>query len=295
MFGLALAGAPGAGQDVAGVADSTDPSKVHDCLITPIQMIDVPAQEQGVLVDIKVRENQQIKKGDLLAQLDDRQAMAAKVVADNKLLAAEKEAGNLISVNYAKAKKFVAEKSYDKGVEANLLVANTTPAIELLRLKAEVVASGLEVEHAEYQLQIAATNVDVRKAELDAAKIDVERRKVLAPFDAEVVKRQREVGEWVKPGDAVIQIVKMDHLRIEAFLDGSRLSQADVSNRPVTVKVVLPHGQEATFDGTITHVSPVVEAGYRFLVWADVVNRQQGGYWLLRPGMTAEMSIQLKK
>lgn len=246
-------------------------------------------------MDIKVRENQQIKKGDLLAQLDDRQAMAAKVVADNKLLAAEKEAGNLISVNYAKAKKFVAEKSYDKGVEANLLVANTTPAIELLRLKAEVVASGLEVEHAEYQLQIAATNVDVRKAELDAAKIDVERRKVLAPFDAEVVKRQREVGEWVKPGDAVIQIVKMDHLRIEAFLDGSRLSQADVSNRPVTVKVVLPHGQEATFDGTITHVSPVVEAGYRFLVWADVVNRQQGGYWLLRPGMTAEMSIQLKK
>jgi len=294
-LGLPLAGAWGAEPAVVGEQDKSDPSKIHDCLITPIQLIDVPAQEQGVLLKITVRENQQVKKGDLLAQIDDRQAMAAKSVADSKLLAAEKEAGNRISVDYAKAKNLVAQATYDKGEESNRREPNTTPAIELLKLKLEVVASKLETDHAEYQLQIAATNVDVRKAELVAAEIDVERRKVIAPFDAEVVKRLKEEGEWVKPGDGVIQIVRMDRLRIEAYVDGSQLAPVDVTNRPVSVKVKLARDQEAAFEGVITHVSPLVEAGFRRLVWADIVNRQRDGDWILGPGMKAEMTIQLKR
>jgi len=282
-------------QDHAGVPDTSDPSRVHDCLITPIKLIDVPAQEAGVLVEVKVRENQQVKKGEVLAQIDDRQPAAAKSVAEYKLVAAEKEAHNRISVDYADAKNRVAKVAYKKGVQANDSVPGTTPEIELLKLKLEEVASKLEMDHAEYQLEIAATNADVRRSELDAAKLDVERRKVIAPWDGEVVKRQKEDGEWVKPGDPVIQLVQMDHLRIEAFLEGSQLAPAEVLKRPVSVRVTLPRGQQATCEGEITYVSPLVEAGSRFLVKADVVNRQQDGYWLLRPGMKAEMTIQLKK
>jgi multidrug resistance efflux pump len=297
VVGLPFAGAPAAErQERAGVPDTSDPSKIHDCLITS-KMIDVPAQEQGMLVEIKVRENQQVKKGELLAQIDDRQAAAAKSVADHKLLAAEKEAGNRISVDYAAAKNLVAKAAYQRFVRANEAVPGTTPEIELIKAKLEVVASKLEIDHAEYQLEIAATSVDVRKAELEAARLDVERRKVFAPWDGEVVKRQREDGEWVKPGDPVIQLVQMDRLRIEAFLDGSQLSPADVHKRPVSVEVTLTRGQKPPpFKGEITYVSPLVEAGSRFLVKVEVVNRQdQDGQWLLRPGMKAEMTIQLKK
>ncbi len=278
--------------------DTSDPSKVRDCLITPIKLIDVPAQEMGMLVEVKVRANQQVKKGELLAQIDDRTSAAAKSVAEHKLLAAEKEANNRISVDYAKAKNDVARVAFRKGEEANKAVAGTTPYIELLKLKLEEVASKLEMDHAEYQCEIAATSVDVRKAELEAARLDVERRKVIAPWDGEVVKREREEGEWVKPGDPVIQLVQMDHLRIEAFLDGSQLAPADVDKRPVSVTVTLARGHEAPppFHGEIRDVSPLVEAGNRFLVKVDVVNQQQkNGHWLLRPGMKAEMTIELKK
>ena len=301
LAALAVAGFAGAvalaagERDRAGVPDTSDPSRIHDCLITPIKLIDVPAQEAGVLVEVKVRENQQVKKGEVLAQIDDSQAAAAKNVAEYKLVAAEKERDNRISVDYARAKNLVAKAAYDKGTEANDRVPGTTPSIELLKLKLEVVASKLETDHAEYQLGIAATNVDVRKGELEATRLDVERRKVIAPWDGEVVKRYKEDGEWVKPGDPVIQLLQMDHLRIEAFVDGRQLVPADVDSRPVSVLVTPKRGQDVTCEGTITYVSKLVEAGGRFLVKVDVVNRQQGGYWLLRPGMNAEMAIQLKK
>lgn len=295
VAGFVLPGVRAAEQDRSGVLDMSDPTKIHDCLITPIKLIPVPAEEAGRLTEVKVQENQQVKKGDLLAQIDDRKAVAAKVVADHKLLAAEKEAGNRISVDYAKAKNLVARAAYDKGNEANDRVPGTTPAIELLKLKLEVVASKLETEHAEYQLDIAATSVDVRKAELDAAKLDVERLKITAPWDGQIVKREREDGEWVKPGDPVFQMVQMDHLRIEAFLDGTKLSPADVDQRPVSIKVSPAPGRETTVEGQITNVSPLVEAGNRFLVKVEVVNRQNSGHWLLRPGMKAEMTIHVRK
>ena len=52
---------------------------------------------------------------------------------------------------------------------------------------------------------------------------------------------------------------------------------------------------DVTFPGRIVFVSPIVEAGPQFLVRAEVVNRLEDGQWLLRPGLNAEMIIQLKK
>jgi len=303
-FGLAAAGlflAPvfyAAEQDRAGASDKADPSRVRDCLITgkPVDVpADLPSTEGGVLMEIKVREGQEVKAGDVVAQIDDRQAKAAKSAAYHRMLGAKKEADNEISVRYSQAKKYVADASYDKGVKANFNVPGTTPELELVKLKAEVVSATLEIEHSQYQLQVAAINVDVRKAELDLAELDVVRRQIKAPISGVVVKRHREDGEWVRSGDPIVQILPMDRLQIETFLDGSQLLPSDVDKRPVTVTVARPHSPPAPFEGTIWYVSPMVEAGTRFLVKVEVVNRQEGGHWVLRPGMKAEMTIQLKK
>jgi len=303
-FALATAGlfyvgwSYAAEQDRAGALDKADPSKVRDCLITgkPVDVpADLPATEGGVLMEIKVREGQEVKAGDLLAQIDDRQAKASEKAAYHRKVGAKKEADNEISVRYAQAKNLVAKAAYDKGVDANYRVPGTTPELELQKLKLEVVASALEIEHAQYQLQIAAINVDVRDAELDLAKLDVARRQIKAPISGVVVKRHREDGEWVRSGDPIVQLLQMDRLQIETFLDGTQLLPADVYNRPVEVVVARPHSPSAKFKGTIWYVSPIMEAGSRFLVKVEVENDRPDGQWILRPGMKAEMNIQLKR
>jgi multidrug efflux pump subunit AcrA (membrane-fusion protein) len=102
------------------------------------------------------------------------------------------------------------------------------------------------------------------------------------------------VGEWVQAGEPVLHVVQVNRLRVQGNLKISDYAPKEVMDRPVTVKVVFARGRTETFNGKIVFVDPVVEAEGDYVVRALVNNREENGQWLLRPGMDAEMTIQLK-
>ncbi len=268
-----------------------DPGIVNDCLVTLIKEAEVPALEAGQLVEFTVREGQEVKQGDLLAQIDDRQARKLQEIAKYKLDVAEHEANNMVSVEYAQATQKVAQAEYEQAMATNRRQPNTIPQIEVRRYALKVEEATLQIQQAKHDLKTAEMSVGVRQGELDAAELDVEHRRISAPFDGMVEKRSVQEGEWVRPGDPVLRLIRMDRLRVEAFLDGSQISAGEVDNKPVTVEVALAHGRREQFPGKIVYVSPVVEAGSRFLVWAEVINRKENGQWLLRPGQDVRTAI----
>ena len=71
--------------------------------------VEVPAQEQGVLMELPVKEGQPIKKDAMLGQIDDSQAKMAEEVARNQWLSAQAEAENEVSILYARAAFAVAQ------------------------------------------------------------------------------------------------------------------------------------------------------------------------------------------
>lgn len=272
--------------------------RVENCLVTLIEEAEVPAQVQGVLLDLKVQEGKQVAKDELLAQIDDTQVRAAENVARYELEAAEAEAGNDVNVRFAQAAADVAAAEYQQAIDANRKVPNTHPQAEVRRLLLEHRKYSLQIEQSQHELGIAKVTVKAKQAQLEAATADVERHKIKAPLDGIVVKRYRHVGEWVRPGDPVYRVVRADRLRVEAFLDATRISPDEVAGQPVAIAVKIPRRgkqSEESFQGSIVFVSPLVEAGAQFLVHAEVVNRQENGIWLLRPGLTAEMTVQLKR
>lgn len=268
---------------------------VHNCLVTLIDEAEVPAQEEGSLLEIMVREGQQVTKDEVLAQIDDRKVRMAENVARYELEAAKAEAGNNVNVRYAQAAADVANAEYQQAMDANRKMPNTHPAAELRRLLLEHRKFSLQIEQSEHELNLASLTAKVKEAQLDAASTDVDRRKIKAPIDGIVVKRYRRVGEWARPGDPLLRLVRADHLRVEGYLDATKVSPSEVADQPVTITVELSNGRRESFPGKIVFVSPLVEAGMQFLVHADVTNRQENNYWLLRPGLPADMAIQLKK
>ena len=74
----------------------------------------------------------------------------------------------------------------------------------------------------------------------------------------------------------------------------SDLAHHEVGNRPVTVEVKLARGRVEQFTSTIQFVSPEVQLNGEYRVWAEVENRQDGEHWLLRPGVSTEMTIHLE-
>jgi hypothetical protein len=82
-------------------------------------------------------------------------------------------------------------------------------------------------------------------------------------------------------------------IRIEGFVNESRYAPSEIDGRPVSVEITLSHGRQERFTGRIVFVSPLVQAGGDYRVWAEVDNRQEGQHWLLRSGQLADMTIHL--
>ena len=273
---------------------SPDTVVVPNCLLSMAEEVQIPAQEPGVLKKLPVREGQSVAVGDLLAQIDDEQPRVAAEVAQAKLDVASKQATDDINVRYARAAAEVAKSSYDRGVDANRHIAGAVPEMEIQERWLKWREMTLSIEKAQKEMEVAKLQVAVSQAELKAATVAIERRRITAPINGVVVELSRHQSEWVQNGDPVMRLVRVDLLRVEGFVRATEHSELEIrKGQPVQVVVSLPHKQRETFTGEIVYVKPIVEGG-SFLVRAEVQNRQQNGVWVLSPGLSAEMTVKLK-
>ena len=243
---------------------------------------------------IPVREGQEVTAGELLAQIDDAIPLMQYNVALFKLEVAKKQASDDIDVRFATAAEAVARAEYQLAVESNRKVEGTVPQAKVRELLLDERKMELSIEKAQKDMDVAELQAQVAENELKAAKVNLEHRRMLAPLDAVVVELSRHEGEWAQEGDPIMRLVRIDRLRVEGFLNAKDYENAEIQGRPVSVEVKLARGQTQTFPGKIVYVKPLVEAGNEFLVRAEVQNRKENGAWVLRPGLNAEMTIQLK-
>jgi multidrug efflux pump subunit AcrA (membrane-fusion protein) len=274
---------------------SPDTAVVSNCLLSLADEVQIPAQENGVLTKLAVKEGQSVSVGDFLAQIDDEQPRVAAEVADAKLRVAEKEATDDINIRYARAAANTAKVSYEKGIAANAKIEGVVPEMEILERKLKWTEMLLSIQKAQKEMDVAKLQVAVSKAELHAADVNTRRRRITAPLNGVVVELSRHENEWVQNGDPVLRIVRVDLLRVDGFLRATEYSQLEIrEGQPVQVAVSMPHQQREIFTGKVVYVKPIVEGG-NFLVRAEVENRRQNGVWVLSPGLLAEMTIRLKQ
>jgi multidrug efflux pump subunit AcrA (membrane-fusion protein) len=271
--------------------------EVSGCLVTLTADGDavVPAQEQGVLMAIPVTEGQAVKKDETLAQVDDSQAKMAQDVANNQYLSADAEAKNEVNILYYHAAYAVAQNEAKLAKTANQEEPNTFAWSEVLERDLKARQCEAQIQQAEHEKTVNGLKAAEKHAELDAATLEVTRRQIKSPLDGIVVNRyHHHPGEWVKPGDPVVRVIRADRLRVEGTLDASKYLPSEVLDQPVAITLKLPNRKPETFQGKVVFANPIVQAGMQFEVHAEVENRQDNGFWLLRPGLTVQMTIDRK-
>jgi multidrug efflux pump subunit AcrA (membrane-fusion protein) len=263
--------------------------------ITADNDIHVFAEAEGILVSLPVSEGSRVAEGQVLALIDDRQAQAAVKVAKAGHEAALERAKDDIEERYAIAAAKVAKIDWQKNLEANQNVQAVSP-IEILQKKLVYDRSVLQTEKARKDQFLAGKEADVKKAELEAAHIALEHRSIRARFNGEVQQLFQKEGQWVNPGDPILQLVQFDKLRVECFVKSSEYDPVELANRRVTVRVRLARDREAAISGRVTYVSQTVQpVRGDYLVRAEVDNQRNGEYWLIRPGLEAEMTIHVSE
>jgi multidrug efflux pump subunit AcrA (membrane-fusion protein) len=254
----------------------------------------IPAQEAGVLTKILVRDGQQVKTGDLLANIDDAQAQKQRKNAVAAYNAANEDAKSDIDIKAATKAAQVTEDEYKSDKLTNTKVDNAVTHIELEQKLFQWEKMLLAIDQAKKKQIIDGYSAEAKQAEAELAQIAIARREIRAPMDGIIQETKFHIGEWVKPGDTVFHLFFMDRLSVEGVLNSALYNPADVTGRPVNVQVTLAGGRSVQFPGKIVFVASQIEGDGRYRVRAEVDNRQDNGQWSLRPGMSAVMAIQLK-
>ncbi len=134
-------------------------------------------------------------------------------------------------------------------------------------------------------LENAETSLGIAKAELDASREQLRRRRMLAPFDGVVAETFIELGEVVNPGSPALTFMKLDPLRIELGIPAYQVARITLSS---SVLVSLPAHPDEVFEGSVVHVAAAAAEGrHLFKVEVEIPNPEN----LLRPGMSARARI----
>lgn len=272
---------------VAVESVASEPVEVESVLIRLIEEVEVPAQEEGLLAEVLVKEGDRVERGELLARLDNAAAKVALDRAQTEVAIAQRKAGNDVSVRFAKKATDVAQAELARALESVQKYPKSVSDTELDRLRLTVDRSRLEIEQAEHLLEVDQLTQQLKQHERAAAELSLQRRQMLAPLDGVVVEVNARAGEWMEPGDKVLRILRMDRLRAEGFAAASHLPDKLVG-APARITVDLPGRKDFSLAGRVVFVSPEIDpVNGQVRVWAEFDNPEL----LLRPGLRAKMEL----
>ncbi|HRL22610.1 efflux RND transporter periplasmic adaptor subunit [Alcaligenes sp. SDU_A2] len=135
----------------------------------------------------------------------------------------------------------------------------------------------------------SGSRLAVQRAELDLARVQLDKTRIRAPFDGVAGLRHVSVGDYVGPGTDLVQVQDIASLNVDFRIPEQYL--ADVrAGMPVELRFDAFPGQPRM--GTVLAVSPVVDAAGRSILLRAQVPNDDGA---LRPGLFARVRLELSR
>jgi multidrug resistance efflux pump len=295
---------PRAREVVAGTRATLPSAKrvieVTDCLISSTDPIKLPAREAGSIMEIFVKRGHEVKAGDVVGQVDDSDAETKVEIAKREKDAAKAKADSPYELKAAEEGEAVAKENYNANLALSVKGVNAVSSFDLRR-------SLFEMQRAQAQIGVAKTEAIVarhtemaKQAQIIAAENEIRRRKLTSPVDGVVIQVFKHVGDWAQPGDAIMEIVRMNKVEVDGMVLAEETSPAEIFGKPVTIYVELPgpanKNKPHVVKGHITFASQVVNgtgSNRNFRVSTEIENEQVDGFWVIQPGSQARMVIDL--
>ncbi len=202
----------------------------------------ISAKVSGTVVRVLVRDNQQVKKGDLLAELDPSDYQVQLKNAQAELDMARNATsgdyarieGARASIDLAKARLDQAELDLQRGKA--LFTREVIPKEQLDRLDtarkiAESQLREMQENFRKEQATVGLSNnggnvarVAQKQAKLDEARLNISYTRIYAPADGYVTRKSVEPGNNIQPGQPLMAIVALDDAWITANYKESQLT-----------------------------------------------------------------------
>ncbi|HEY5643619.1 MAG TPA: efflux RND transporter periplasmic adaptor subunit, partial [Woeseiaceae bacterium] len=216
----------------------------------------------GLVADITVDEGRRVAAGDAILRLD------------------------------AELAELALERSFAEVRQRETALADARRRLD------EAERVGPERGIARTQIESLRAEVASEEASLEASRIAareqaaiVERHRLRAPFAGVISERYTELGEWVNPGDALLELVAIDNLRFDFRVSQNFFGEIK-ENAPVEITLDTLPGQKLS--GRVSAIVPVKDPGARtFLVRVLADASESIASLAISPGMSASAAFSL--
>jgi HlyD family secretion protein len=209
------------------------------CTVSFPEPYEMAAKAEGDVVRIPVAEGQQVKKGDLLVQVDDFKERQNLTIAMNnyenmklKLVNAREETYPRLKEQLNDAGSALAEAQNHAGRITALFAAGAVSKVEMENAQTKQDAAQARYNQVKLQLDsysrsgVAAeliNQLNILNAQLELAKRAVNDKRFVAPYDCTVVKLDVKRGETVATGKKVATILEKKPWVLETNVDQKEL------------------------------------------------------------------------
>lgn len=309
---------------------STNEQSTDDAYVRA-DMTFVAPQVSGRITKMNVADNQQVKAGDLLASIDDRDfvlavesskaQLAGAVAAVQSLKAQQSRQTSLIrqakaaldaddatlilaKTDLVRYRNLAADGSGTvqarQQAEANYKIKEAARESDAAAMQAAY--NQLEILSAE--LQKSEANVDHARALVDLAELNLSYTQVVAPIAGTVGQHSVRIGGFVSVGKPIVTLVPLHDLYIEANFRETQLARVS-TGQPVVIKIdALP---DMVLKGHVDSLGPASGVSYSMIAphnatgnFTKIVQRlpiriaidsDQSGLSRLRVGMSVQPEV----
>jgi RND family efflux transporter MFP subunit len=221
----------------------------------------------------------ELKNGTRLEEKEQARARMKGAAANMKYQQARRAR---IEASFA-ANRAVSEEERDAAV-------STAIAAEQAYLEALQASQMADAGPRKEQIAQAQAQVDMQQATVNRLKDQMDKHTIISRFAGYITAEHTEIGQWVKQGDPVAEVVALDEVEIiaqvvEQYVPYSRVGTA------VPVEIPALAGRPP-FAGQVTAIVPQADVQARtFPVQVRVKNELVDGQPLLKAGMYARVSL----
>ena len=230
--------------------------------IEPVTKVEVGTQVSGIISKIYVDYNSEVKKGQLIAELDRTNLMSELASAKSNLEAAGSD------LSYQKANHSRMKTLHDKGL-----------------------VSDDEYETARLSLRQAESTYDMRKEAVAKAQTNLGYAYITSPINGVILSKAVEEGQTVAAGfttPTLFTIAQdLTDMRVIADVDEADIGQVKVGQRVTFSVDAYP---DDTFEGEVKQVR-LEPTTTNNVVTYEVVISAPNADLKLKPGLTADVTI----
>jgi len=271
LFGVAILAGPQLREAMSGFAPEPDSTEVRAESVMPGQLVesvqapgriephtsvDISAEVSARIIDLPVEDGQEVRKGDLVCKLDDRDLKAALVSAnarrDGETFRLRSDQSRLDglrqNVAFARAELVRMQTLYETGDISRRDLDNILERVQDLETS---------IEATNFSLSVVESSLAVAAADIEQAEDGLQNTVILAPMDGRVTVLNVEEGEIVtgsttNPGTVIMSIADLSRMVLKAEVAESDIARVNVGQR---AKLHINAYPDEIFSGTVRQIA----------------------------------------